>query len=138
MLIDFRIAQVRIAWKDETAGGGMVSGTPGFASPEQLAGKPADGRSNVFSVGAMLYWLLVGPAPLGLSQASVCGGGADPFWGAPKQNCSAGNRIEMMKSISCCGQSDDNDLTRGVPLTDAQAIGILDLSVVAGAVSAAS
>ena len=43
--------------------GGAVLGTPAFVSPEQLTGAAADGRSDIFSLGVMLYWLFTGERP---------------------------------------------------------------------------
>jgi eukaryotic-like serine/threonine-protein kinase len=42
---------------------GTVLGTPGFSSPEQLRGDELDVRSDIYSVGATLYYLLTGKAP---------------------------------------------------------------------------
>ena len=39
---------------------GMVMGTLGYMSPEQVKGKPADARSDIFSFGAILYEMLSG------------------------------------------------------------------------------
>ncbi len=39
---------------------GMVMGTAGYMSPEQVRGKPADARSDIFSFGAILYEMLSG------------------------------------------------------------------------------
>jgi len=39
---------------------GMLVGTPRFASPEQCYGKPVDARSDVYSMGLVLYALLAG------------------------------------------------------------------------------
>ncbi len=39
---------------------GMVLGTAGYMSPEQVRGKPADSRSDIFSFGAILYEMLSG------------------------------------------------------------------------------
>jgi hypothetical protein len=42
---------------------GVVYGTPGFMSPEQLRGAPADERSDVYALGATLYHLLARRPP---------------------------------------------------------------------------
>ena len=42
---------------------GTILGTPGFASPEQLRGERLDLRSDIYSVGATLFYLLAGRAP---------------------------------------------------------------------------
>ena len=44
-------------------GSGLVHGTPGYMSPEQLAGKSSDGRSDLFSLGVVLYQLACGHLP---------------------------------------------------------------------------
>jgi serine/threonine-protein kinase len=42
-----------------TGTGGLV-GTPAFMAPEALLGEPSDARSDIYSVGCVAYWLLVG------------------------------------------------------------------------------
>ncbi|MFN7278407.1 MAG: serine/threonine-protein kinase, partial [Betaproteobacteria bacterium] len=57
---DFGIARITDSSKTKT---GMVLGTPSFMSPEQLSGMKIDGRSDLFSLGVMLYQLCSGALP---------------------------------------------------------------------------
>src|SRR5437773_2770099 len=63
-VIDFGVAKA-LAEKPDTMGlthGGFV-GTPAFASPEQFTGAPVDVRSDIYSLGATLWYLLTGHRP---------------------------------------------------------------------------
>ena len=57
---DFGIARITDSSKTKT---GLVLGTPSFMSPEQLAGKKVDGRSDLYSLGVTLFQLLTGVLP---------------------------------------------------------------------------
>ena len=68
-LTDFGIARLTDSSKTKT---GMVLGTPSYMSPEQLAGKKIEGRSDLFSLAVSLYQLLCGQLPFqGESMAQL-------------------------------------------------------------------
>ena len=58
---DFGVARITDSSKTRT---GLVLGTPSFMSPEQLAGKKIDGRSDLYSLGITVFQLLTGSLPL--------------------------------------------------------------------------
>jgi serine/threonine-protein kinase len=59
-IADFGIAQLNVS---DVGRSGRTWGTPAYMSPEQILGEQVDGRSDLFSVGVMLYTLLTGHRP---------------------------------------------------------------------------
>ena len=62
-LIDFGIASDSAARRLTYANFTAALGTPDYISPEQVKGKRGDGRSDIFSVGVILYEMLTGKLP---------------------------------------------------------------------------
>jgi len=60
---DFGIARIDGGEDTQHTRVGTVLGTPQYMSPEQAMGEKVDGRSDLFSVGVVLYQLLAGQAP---------------------------------------------------------------------------
>ncbi len=68
-ITDFGIARITASSQTQT---GVVKGTPHYMSPEQISGEKVDGRSDIFSLGAMLFQLLTGEVPFkGNSPAAL-------------------------------------------------------------------
>src|SRR5438093_4215187 len=76
-LIDFGLVQpsvpgaTRSFAEDQSADGPRFLGTPLFASPEQLREEPMDVRTDLFSLGMTLWFLMAGRAPESGSSAEV-------------------------------------------------------------------
>ncbi len=79
-ILDFGLAKERpvAAWGPEEptltapTGFGLVLGTLGYLSPEQARGEPVDGRSDLFSLGCVLYETLTGRRAFGGKTAQDC------------------------------------------------------------------
>jgi serine/threonine-protein kinase len=59
-VMDFGIARIDSSSMTRT---GIAMGTPNYISPEQLQGKPVDHRTDIFSMGIVMYEMLVGRRP---------------------------------------------------------------------------
>ena len=67
-VVDFGLARIEASNLTET---GTLLGTPAYMSPEQFLGLPADARSDIFSVGVMLYQMLTGDRPFTGSPSTI-------------------------------------------------------------------
>jgi predicted Ser/Thr protein kinase len=69
-IADFGIAKLNLAHFTLP---GRLLGTPAYMAPEQLSGEGADGRSDLFSLGVILYAMVTGHSPFqGDSATTVC------------------------------------------------------------------
>ena len=67
-ITDFGIAKMSSGSRTQI---GIILGSPKYMSPEQVAGKPVDGRSDIFSLGAVLYELLTGKPAFGGEDSTL-------------------------------------------------------------------
>ncbi|MEJ2368068.1 MAG: serine/threonine-protein kinase, partial [Acidobacteriota bacterium] len=67
-LMDFGVA--RVPTSDLTQEGQFI-GTPAYMAPEQIEGKPVDGRADIFSLGCVLYEMLSGAKPFPGDEVTV-------------------------------------------------------------------
>jgi serine/threonine protein kinase len=65
---DFGLAKQRTANLTQS---GVLLGTPSYMSPEQIQGRDLDGRSDLFSLGVVLYELLTGVRPFDADSIST-------------------------------------------------------------------
>ncbi|OAI46824.1 hypothetical protein AYO44_10630 [Planctomycetaceae bacterium SCGC AG-212-F19] len=68
-LTDFGLA--RAAEDVKLTASGLIAGTPAYMSPEQARGEPLDARSDLFSLGSVLYAMSTGRAPFDGASAFV-------------------------------------------------------------------
>ena len=59
-ITDFGIARISASSQTQT---GIVKGTPHYMSPEQISAEKVDGRSDIFSLGAMMFQMMTGEVP---------------------------------------------------------------------------
>ena len=62
-LVDFGVAKALGNSEQHVTQAGLVVGTPLYMSPEQLAGRTIDGRSDVYAIAVMTFHLLTGQFP---------------------------------------------------------------------------
>ncbi|HSB54068.1 MAG TPA: serine/threonine-protein kinase, partial [Gemmatimonadales bacterium] len=63
LIADFGLAKALEAGGDRLTGNGVAVGTAGYMSPEQASSGDVDGRSDLYSLGCLLYEMLAGEAP---------------------------------------------------------------------------
>ena len=105
-ILDFGLARMR-----ETPGSpanltqdGTLFGTPGYMSPEQLRYQSVDGRSDLFSLGVMLYELMTGEHPFAGAVPSatiinILEKEPRPFRASAGQHPSTGNLVLGLEAI---------------------------------------
>lgn len=70
-LLDFGVARLIADDEQQIDDRRLHAVTPAFSSPEQMAGEPASTLSDVWSLGALLYWGLTGKRPGKMEPAQV-------------------------------------------------------------------
>ncbi len=69
-LLDFGMAKVQMEMGEESqvTRAGLVFGTPRYMAPEQAGGEPTDHRSDIYSLGVVLYAMLAGAPPFSAEE----------------------------------------------------------------------
>lgn len=62
LLADFGLAKI-VLGSQEITSEGVVVGTPAYLSPEQAEGNPIDHRADIYSLGVVLYEMVIGQVP---------------------------------------------------------------------------
>lgn len=110
-LLDFGLGRAEDETEDDKlTREGVILGTPAFLSPEQAGGKPTDARSDVYSLGTTLYYLLTGKpvfdkkggvsmAAAHLHEAATAPPGAPADLAAVVLKCLAKDPAERYQSV---------------------------------------
>jgi serine/threonine-protein kinase len=118
LLTDFGIASAR--FHPRLTAQGRAMGTPHYMSPEQALGKLADGRSDIYALGVMMYEVLVGAPPFdGADAYSI---GYKHVHEKPVAPNQAEPKIPVAVSdlvMRCLSKRPEERFARGNDLTDA-------------------
>ena len=104
-LVDFGVAR----FASQVSGSDRVLGTPAYLSPEQIEGQKQDGRSDLFSLGVVLYEMITGVRPFaGNSLGEVCAQilTANPI---PPSKCNPGVPAAFDRIIARCLAKNPNE-----------------------------
>ena len=70
-ITDFGIARIEDPSAPQQTQAGEILGTPSYMSPEQVMSQPVDGRSDLYSLGVILYELTTGRRPFGTDSLAA-------------------------------------------------------------------
>jgi serine/threonine protein kinase/tetratricopeptide (TPR) repeat protein len=112
-VLDFGLAQSggpRAPGPDGSAAAdGGLSGTVSYMSPEQLAGAPVDERTDVFSLGVVLYEMLVGHHPFAGGSSSETAAAVLNRTPAPASEVRADVPLALSRVLRHCLEKDPGD-----------------------------
>ncbi len=125
-LMDFGIARSNLNLSATAAG--VVIGTPAYMAPEQVQGKPADSRSDVYSLGLILYEIFTGtPAFRGKTAVEIVFKQVKEIPVAPRQH-EPTLPLHIELAIIKCIEKDPDDRFQSVDELEAALTGKLESS----------
>ncbi len=114
-VLDFGIAKIRPAaggstriTRDDVTRAGIPIGTVAFMSPEQARSEEVDARSDIFSLGVVLYEMATGVTPLRGSTTSVLAQLVSPDPVPPPRSINPGVPLELERVICRALEKDRN------------------------------
>lgn len=122
-IMDFGIARIEDCFATLKTQTGVLMGTPAYMSPEQVQGSKVDGRSDLFSLGIILYEMVAGERPFGRKSSNIATllndiVSVDP----PAPSSAAGTKADPTLSaviMRCLQKAVDNRFSTGKALADA-------------------
>jgi len=106
-VLDFGLAKLREgADLNDVTSQGAIVGTPYFMSPEQIRGEPVDPRSDVYSIGAVMYRAVTGhypfngPSPMAVFTKHLTESPEPPIERAPELDIPHGMSDIIMKALA--------------------------------------
>ncbi len=114
-ILDFGIAKVLEAESNQTQ---CFMGTLAYSSPEQMEGRELDARSDIYSLGVMMYQMLTGKMPLNADTHSFGGWYKAHHFQAPQSLGSVSNGLKVPKALEAlvmaCLAKSPNDRPQSV------------------------
>ncbi len=119
-ITDFGIAHVEDPSAAVQTQAGEILGTPAYMSPEQVMSRPVDGRSDIFSLGIVLYELCTGSRPFGGDSLAAVFNAITQTEPAPVTTVNPAVSQELSRVIHrCLRKNPDERYTSGGELSGA-------------------
>jgi len=110
-VLDFGLAKVRAGSKDDARTDmatelGVVLGTPAYMSPEQVSGLDVDQRTDIFSLGVLLYEMLTGVRPFAGRSSAELATSILRDAPAPLQSLRSSVPLDIVRVVARCLEKD--------------------------------
>lgn len=121
-ITDFGIAHMEDSSSTLLTLEGEIMGTPAYMSPEQVLGKSVDGKTDIFSLGVVLYELASGKRPFGGGGKNIATVFNEIIHHSPREPAFDSDLIPKGLSevvMKCLNKSPDERFQTGMELSDA-------------------
>lgn len=133
-ITDFGIAHIEDSAAPKQTQAGEILGTPAYMSPEQVLSQPVDGRSDLFSLGVILYELAAGNMPFAGQHLAAIFNAITQIEPVPLSAANSDIPYDLSGVISKCLQKNpDQRFASGHELAEALNACVRKVEAVAGA-----
>jgi eukaryotic-like serine/threonine-protein kinase len=134
-ITDFGIAYIEDPDSTRQTQAGTILGTPAYMSPEQATGQDVDGRSDIFSLGVILYEMAAGGRPFAGKTFTAILASITGFEPLDPAKVNGAVPPELSRTImKCLSKSPDKRFSSGSELSDALKACLTNMQTIVGVV----